>query len=360
LRSYKIIHIPQYSNPYQELLIDNLNKINLDVEFGKIVGFPHLGDISVFYNFIKNPTVLILHLHWTHRFLIGYNKVRTVLRSVSFIFQIILIKAFRKKVVWTVHNLKNHEGKHEKLEIYFSSILAHLVDTIIAHCQTSKREICRIYKIRNKKKIVVIPHGNLMNVYDNSLSRDQARRQLNILSEDLTFLFLGNIRRYKGVLELIESFQKIKENNSKLIIAGKLEDKELSDLISLKIKRVNNIQLIPSFISDDEIQIYMNAADIVIFPYRDIMTSGAAILAMSFGKAIIAPKIGCLHDILDNSGSFLYDPIEKDGLLHALIEAIDSREKFREMGHHNLNLAKKLSWRDIAVTTYKVYKGCLN
>jgi len=243
---------------------------------------------------------------------------------------------------------------------FFSSILAHFVDTIIAHCQTSKREICKIYKIRNKKKIVVIPHGNFMNIYDNSLSRDQARRRLNISSEDFTFLFLGNIRCYKGVLELIESFQKIKEKNSKLIIAGRLEDKELSDLIGLKIKRGNNIQLIPSFISDDEIQMYMNAADIMVLPYREILTSGAAILGMSFGKAIIAPMIGCLQDVLDNIGSFLYDPTEKDGLLNALRKAMNSRGKVREMGHHNLKLAKQLSWRDIALTTYKVYKRCLN
>jgi glycosyltransferase involved in cell wall biosynthesis len=282
------------------------------------------------------------------------------LKSISFIGQIILIKAYGKKVVWTVHNLKNHEGKHESLEIFFSSVLAHCVDAIIAHCQSAKREISKIYKVRNKGKIVVIPHGNYLTIYKNDVLRDKSKTRLNVSPGDLIFLFLGHIRLYKGVLELIESFRRIDGNCSKLIIAGKLEDQELAALMKKKVNGNTNIRLIPEFIFDDEIQIYMNAADIVVIPYRNILTSGAAILAMSFGKAIIAPKIGCLQDILDNSGSFLYDPVEKDGLLNALREAMGSREKVREMGHHNLDLAKKLSWRDIASTTFEVYKKCLH
>ena len=105
-------------------------------------------------------------------------------------------------------------------------------------------------------------------------------------------------------------------------------------------------------------QLYMNSADVMVFPYRDILTSGGIIMAMSFGKAIIAPYLGCISDTLDSSGSFLYDTSDKNGLLKAMREAVNSKSKMKAMGRHNLDLAKKLDWESIAKSTYKVYEKC--
>lgn len=57
-------------------------------------------------------------------------------------------------------------------------------------------------------------------------------------------------------------------------------------------------------IPDDDIQTYMKAADIVVLPYRSVLTSGAALLAMSFGKPILASRKGCLAEDLDSQGTF--------------------------------------------------------
>ena len=52
----------------------------------------------------------------------------------------------------------------------------------------------------------------------------------------------------------------------------------------------------------------MNASDVVVLPFRDILTSDSAILAMSFGKPVITPAIGCTLDILKDSRNFPYNP----------------------------------------------------
>jgi len=54
------------------------------------------------------------------------------------------------------------------------------------------------------------------------------------------------------------------------------------------------IKVFLDFIPDNDIQIYMNAADIIVLPYLDILNSGVAILAMSFGKPVIAPRTGSI------------------------------------------------------------------
>ncbi|MFV9646118.1 MAG: glycosyltransferase, partial [Desulfobacterales bacterium] len=83
-----------------------------------------------------------------------------------------------------------------------------------------------------------------------------------------------------------------------------------------------------------------------------------AILGMSFGKAIIAPCLGCIPEILKSEGSILYDPNDKYGLLKAMKLALASKNKIVEMGKSNSELAKKMDWKDIAASTGKVYFEC--
>ena len=137
----------------------------------------------------------------------------------------------------------------------------------------------------------------------------------------MTFLFLGEVRYYKGVLELIDAFQLLDSENVQLIIAGRPYNNKIVDEIKTRINGRKHIHAILKFIPDDELQIYINASDIMVYPYRDIFTSGGILLAMSFGKPIIAPCIGCITDTLDNDGSFLYDPEQQDGLLRAMRKA---------------------------------------
>ena len=65
-------------------------------------------------------------------------------------------------------------------------------------------------------------------------------------------------------------------------------------------------------------QMYLRAADAVVLPYKDVLTSGSAILAMTFGQPVIAPAIGCLPESLGAEGTILYDPSTPDGLERAL------------------------------------------
>jgi glycosyltransferase involved in cell wall biosynthesis len=168
------------------------------------------------------------------------------------------------------------------------------------------------------------------------------------------------IRPYKGLLELVESFQKLQLSDAKLVIAGKDRDQQLTADIRKKIEGDSNIQLECRYIPDDELQKYMAAADFVVLPYRDILTSGGIIAGMSYGKAIIAPRIGCIPEVLNSSGGFLYDPNDKEGLLKAMRRATDiSMVKINEMGKYNFSVAKQMDWLNIAASTIKVYEECI-
>jgi len=98
----------------------------------------------------------------------------------------------------------------------------------------------------------------------------------------------------------------------------------------------------------------MNAADVVVLPFQDILTSGSALLAMSFGKPVIAPRMGCIPEALDRKGVFLYTHNEEEALLRAFQQA--SLADLAAMGKYNYRKAKRFDWNEIAQKTCELYK----
>jgi len=347
----KILFLPEWrkGNPYQNALANSLTKEDVEVKFASAIRVLSLLKPE------RKPA--ILHIHWQHPFFLARNKIKTILKSTLFICRLIILKLSGIKIVWTVHNLYNHEERFKAIELFFSNILARVCDKLIVHTNSAKQQVKETFKIRRESCIKIIPHGNYILCYENTVNKVQARSQLQLDTEDIVFLCFGVIRMYKGVPELIEAFKKLNVPQAKLLIVGKPSNNEIADKIREKCDMDKNIKLVFEFIPDDEVQVYMNAADVVVLPYRNILTSGAAMLAVSFGKSVIVPAIGGIQDILDEKGSFLFDPLESDGLVRSMQFALNA--DLIKMGKHNFRLAQKLRWSDIGKQTYNVYHECL-
>jgi len=364
MKSISVIHVPYTSrNPYQKLLLDKLKRYGIEVKGAKITRLPNLSLVdttllTILFNFWKPD---IIHIHWQHSFLIEKrSRLRTVLKTIIFFVQLVIVKILRIKIIWTVHNLKKHENTYQDLEIYLLKILGKLSNFIIAHCITAKNDIHKILKVKNFDKVVVIPHGNYIGCYSNRYDKKSASSKLKLPDSEMRFLFLGEIRHYKGILELIETFSELENEKAQLIIAGKPKTLKISKEVRAKIQNCKNIYTYLKFIEDNEIDLYIKSSDFMVFPYRDIFTSGGIHLAMSFGKPIIAPRLGCIVDTLDNIGSVLYDPINQEGLKKALIKALCLKNKLELMGAHNLKLAYENNWSNIAAMTSNLYLKSIN
>ncbi len=358
MSSLKSIFLPQdksSDNPYQTQLAKHLVEVGVKVEGASSKAF----FLPTAVNEWKTD---ILHIHWLHSFFIKSNMLKSLVSSVIFLCELVILRLIGVKIVWTVHNLKNHDNQHLKLERICTAIVAKTAHAIIAHCEAAKYELITTFNLRNHEKIFVVPHGNYIDCYKNNLTQTEARRILGIPDSNLVLLFLGLLRPYKGVLELLETFKQWHPDGVQLVIAGKIwnDSLELAELINQKVVGDDSIKFIPGFVANEKIQLYMNACDVVVFPYRDVLTSGAVLLAMSFGRACIAPRKGCIKEVLDDTGSFLYDPNIEESLFHAMNCAIQKKDKMLGMGEHNRQLAEQYSWDRIAEMTLKVYQWCLS
>lgn len=349
----KVIFIPDYSshNPYQHELAKALARYDVSVTMSnRISKFPIFGAMMV----RNKPNVL--HVHWTHPFLIGDNRVKSINKSIRFMAELLILKILGVKVVWTVHNLLAHERKHQKIELFFHKLFAKLCNRIMVHCRHARKAVLQTYNLPDhfKAKIFVIPHGNYINSYENIESRGQARLKLGLGDREFVFLYFGVIRPYKGLTQLVDAFRKLQSPQVRLLIVGKPLDGAIGAELLHYCRSDSRIQAFLKFVPDKDIQTYMNAADVVVLPFQDILTSGSALLAMSFRKPIITPHIGCLSELLDSEGSFLYDPSEEEELLRAMQQALNA--SLDKMGLHNYDKAKHFTWDEIAQKLYELYR----
>lgn len=338
-------------NPYQKQLTDNLKSLGIQVKDIQETFFKQSLSGS------WKPDVL--HLHWLHVFFLADNYFLAIIRLAIFMIKIAILKLIDVKIIWTVHNINNHERQFYLLDRLCTQFVTYMADAIIVHSQAALDKLIKKININNKQKISIIPHGNYLEYYQNNVNRETARTQLGLTNSNFVLLFIGAIRPYKGIIELIEKFQQISHNNLYLIIAGNPISQKFSQLIESKIQGDRAIKFIPGYIPDSQVQVYLNACDAVVFPYQDILTSGSVLLAMSFEKPCIVPRLGCIKEVLDEQGAFLYDPDNKDGLSQALINVIKQKDRLSEMGKHNLELASKYNWQEIAKTTFNIYQSSL-
>jgi glycosyltransferase involved in cell wall biosynthesis len=277
----------------------------------------------------------------------------------SFLAYLIALRLLGQCFVWTAHDLCHPEATWRWLDRWGTRLALPWISRVIVHTATAHRQIVSEFRVRSRRKIVEIPHGNYIGCYPNTISREQARARLGLDEEAVVFLFLGHIRQYKGVEELIDAFQQLAAPETHLVVAGKPWGEATVARIRQRISDRRVVHLHPGFVPDEDVQVYMNACDVMVFPYHRILTSGAVILAMSFGRACVASKLGCLPDVVDAQGGFLYDPDQPNGLLEALAAAVRNRGRLDAMGAYNLDRAKAWDWGRVAQMTRNTYLAAL-
>lgn len=346
-----------FDNPYKSLLIKHLNLKNIQVE--------ELKNNLVFLVKILDKFQMpqIVHFQTIHCFLVSQNLLYSWFKFLLFTSQIIFLKLFRIKIVWTVHEWQDKVSQKKKKNItsFKAKIIGKLFDIIITHCDSTKKLIIRELSIDNYKKVIVIPHGNYITWYENTTTPNEARQALNLQQNDFVFLIFGGIHRGKGILEGIAAFKQLPQKNISLIIAGKNGSIKLTSEIKKEIEAWQNIKLVSldEGVPDAEVQIYLNACDCLLLPYKIFTTSGVALLGMSFGKVCIAPDSGFFQDIFQNGGAFLYDPNQVSSLQKVMETVIKNQDLLPKIGQKNIQLAQKWNWDFVAEETAKVYQWCL-
>jgi len=339
-----VIMIP-HNHEYIHELKKSLQKKKVNVYLMKPF---HYSTPMNFLKFIwlRSKGYKIIHIHWVYIFPF------TILMK----FSILFAKLLGFKIVWTVHNVLPHNYKQKdigKTRWFFNN-----VDYKLINYKSNINKIKSDLKINTGKKYKIIYHP-IFNSYPNTISKEDARKKLNLPMDKKILLCFGMIRSYKGMDLFAECFKYLNNDYIGLIV-GESRNKELLKKLEDYQESLDNLKIIPKRIENEKVQLYFNACDVVVLPYYEITTSGVVLLAYSFGKPVITTCVGGLPEVVINKKTgILIEPNNLKVLLESIKRIFNM--DYQKMGENGKKLAnERFTWDILADKTISAYKNVVN
>jgi glycosyltransferase involved in cell wall biosynthesis len=261
----------------------------------------------------------------------------------------IIKKNGHSKIICIADNVIPHEKRFGDKP--FTRYFVKPVDAFI----TMSEKVLNDLRLFTTKKALLTRHP-LYDSFGEKISKAMAREKLGIKNDELTILFFGFIRKYKG-LDILLDAMKILEGsahkNIKLLIAGEFyEDKKAYDEQIERLGIKNNLILHTDFIPDNEVKNYLCAADLVVQPYRNATQSGVTPLAYHFEVPMIVTNVGGLPSMVpDNKVGLVAEPTAAS-LAEKIVEYFNKGENY--FLPHLLEEKKKFSWTKMLESIFEV------
>jgi glycosyltransferase involved in cell wall biosynthesis len=292
----------------------------------------------------------VLHIHWAELLYRSATRRGAVRKAAGLVAALLQARSAGLAVVYTAHNVSRHDSSSGALDSLVDMVLYRLVDVVHVHDEQARSELLRQHHLR---RVEVIAHGNYIGAYPDVCTQAQARQRLGLSENSFAFLALGQVRPYKGLGGLIAAFRQTPGERLVLLVAGNPSDAAYGSALVRQAAGDSRIRLDLRFVPEDEIQYYMHAADVCVLPYRSGTTSGAAILAFSFGKPVVAPDVWPFRPLVASGAGLLYTD-QPAGLQQALSAAPEM--EIERASALALGMARSLDWGPIARRHLTVYE----
>jgi glycosyltransferase involved in cell wall biosynthesis len=270
----------------------------------------------------------ILHILWNNKF--EYFD-RTVL--------MLYYRLLGKKIALTAHNVNRakRDLQDSLLNRLTLKIQYQLSDHLFVHTNKMKEELCQDFGVA-ERSVTVIRHPINNAFPDTNLTAAEAKRQLSVEESEKAVLFLGKIRPYKGIEQLLVAFQQLVKRDAtyRLIIAGepkKGSEDYLDEIRAIVTRDFSQGEIILKFqfIPDEQMELFLKAADVLVLPYKDISQSGILFLAYSFGLPVVATDVGSFREaIVEGKTGFICKPGDTADLAR-MLEAYFSSHLYRDL-----------------------------
>jgi glycosyltransferase involved in cell wall biosynthesis len=213
-----------------------------------------------------------------------------------------LLKIQGVKVIRLLHDFEKHPGDNWPP----SFLIRYLIKDSNFLIALSSDVANKIKRINPKIDVSVYPHP----VFDFSTFQDGG------LISDRYMLFVGRIREYKGIMNLLSAFDNLEIKDMKLVIAGEGE---------LQVKVDERIVVINRWLLENEIGSLVTNAEAIVFPYIEASQSGILPFCVSENKKVVlTPLPGLLEQTAGYENAFIAKDLSADSLRVALQAAIKS------------------------------------
>lgn len=280
------------------------------------------------------------------------------------------LNAWREKSVMVVtrHNLYPHCNANGGADELYRTVYDH-ADAVIHMGRYSQREYCERYRGENfpaRQVQALIPHPNYAS-FPNQVSREDARRRLGLRTRSKVVLAFGAFKSDEESQLVMGAFQLLTGSDKVLIAPGWRE--RLPDIKWIRLRNyvrdLNRLyraihpqyRLGREFIGDEDVQYYLNSADVLMIQRWFPLNSGNLALGFTFGNVVAGPDAGNVGEILRATGNPVFEPGNAASASRALREALRKSESglgaenrrfalqnwdLREIARHHAELFREL------------------
>jgi glycosyltransferase involved in cell wall biosynthesis len=199
-----------------------------------------------------------------------------------------------------------HEFDDEPLRYGRSNrtLTAHMwrsVDQLVFHTAIERDRFLGVWPVP-EDHTTVVAHGASF-VPHTTVDRHDARVSLGLPSEEFVFVTIGFIQPHKGFDRAVASFSAsgAARTGAQLHVVGSVRVDEEAflqyrDELAVAIAQTPGAVFHEGYVSDEEFDRWLVAADVVVLPYRQIWSSGVMERAALFSRMVIATRIGGLGE----------------------------------------------------------------
>ena len=213
----------------------------------------------------------IFHVHWPELLVGGHRASGRAARRILAMLFLLRLRLTRTAVVRTWHNVEPPRGL-APIDYRFLRALDRLVSVRIRLNDMSEPP--------DGKPVVTIPHGHYREWFARFPIQEPVTGKL---------AFVGLIRQYKGVEDLITAFRQIPQQALRLEIHGRPTSQEVAGEVARLAAGDPRIMLDLRFLEEADLVKAVTSASLLVLPYHHMHNSGTVLASLSLCRPLLVP-----------------------------------------------------------------------
>jgi len=273
-----------------------------------------------------------------------------------------LLKRLDKPAVTTLHTVLDEPSSD-----YYDS----LIDICAASQKVvtmNKRGIKILHDIYGvpRNKIELIPHGIPNLPFGDS---SYYKEKLGIGGRE-TILTFGLLSENKGIEVMLKALPRIVKSHPSIlyIILGAIHPEVLrheGNSYRWRLRKMvrdlqleENVAFCNRFVEDEELFVFLGAADVYATPYlhKEQLTSGTLAFAMGAGKAIVSTPYRAAEELLAHGRGKLVGFDNSNDMASATLEILRDDESSLRMRMRAYQYSRKMTWPKVTEAYLKVFE----